>query len=1298
MDTVKMNPPMPAKCPQCGTPLPLDTLAGLCPACLLKAGAAADTISDAKQPAFQPPTVSELAAKFPQLEIIELIGKGGMGAVYKARQTQLDRYVALKILPPGIGDDPAFAERFAREAKALAKLNHPGIVTIYDFGRTDGLFYFFMEYVDGVNLRQLLHAGRVSPREALAIVPQICDALQFAHDQGIVHRDIKPENILMDRRGRVKVADFGLAKIIGGDVTETTTGQEPAGSPMLTESGKVMGTPQYMAPEQKEHPDTVDHRADIYALGVVFYQMLTGELPGKKIEPPSSKVHIDVRLDEVVLRALEKKPNLRYQQASVLKTEVETIATGPAFGTEKPRSLSSVQNVVLTVGNIIAAVLLLVLGWFAVSNSIFFNVLYFFVIFMGPLRCLPFAWNAFFGALEWGFWRDPFSPAFRKYRWQLINRWLFWILAVVIVEICLVPPQFTPAYFKGMQIAIFCGAALTMLWEMFPGKRIHLATNLAYAFGSLFILTQIAIIYWPVSRSEGVVLSAPFRGEWLVLHGGQSSLINAYQLWDNQREALAIERLVNGREQVGSRDTLASFPSWNETIFAPADGTVTEVENALEDCPVGEPDTDNPAGNHVVVDFGGGHYVMMEYFKKGSLLVAPGDRVHAGQPIGLCGNSGFAEHPQLGIQVQNQPKFLKSNLKTFPIFFTNVTCVHSGRERSHAPFSVRRNDHIISQPAADESDFIGQVLFPHGDRIQISSVERDDTHITVKGRYELLSRAEASLALYITGRHNFQLPDGSKQKMQISKGRGDFELVESNMATGSPHVSMYADGHPFATVYFGTKSEAATSDRFKLDDASPPQTAATAADPVDRIWEPNSVASIDPNTGLPVRNAQAAGSGISASNDPVSFGPAIERVINLATAGTNYLIRFTTGELRTPPVEASNSVQGIYQWGHNAQMDAAAGIVGSNVLTGFDLTAVVAPAECWDDMTPAQAVRRLDVELPASVSIMAYGNALDQAATCVFKTRDGGIGILQVTEQVSNPPGLKLRYKFLNQVPAAMHREANVTNAEWSPALLPGEKPNLQRIRDEIGTLMEQRHYEEALQRQLWYFNHSLEFGESDAIRTSFGIMHWGELGRRYPKARQAMIEIRDADARKFSQEGDYPELFSEIQSLNRELNDDKATLKLFHALHQQDRNLAAKYYFYVEDLLMQQGEYALCLNCIGDPQARFESARLGFESQTKSAARMSEITRQHPMLTPRLSTAFQPPDMGQMATNNFVGQVCKLVEILVATGHKAGAEKIRDQAVAVLDDSRLKSTVSDAEEKIRAQNASSAPGPASQQ
>ncbi len=314
------NQPMPEnrKCPECGTPLPAGALAGLCPACLLKQGAANDT-AQPDAPAFEPPSVPEIAKLFPQLDILKLLGKGGMGAVYQARQPSLDRMVALKILPAHDGTDPGFAERFNREARALARLSHPNIVAVHEFGRAGDLHYFIMEFVDGVNLRQLQLAGRLSPREALQIVPQLCDALQYAHDQGVVHRDIKPENVLMDRKGRVKIADFGLAKILDADPAKMR----------LTAEGIVMGTPHYMSPEQVEHPLDVDHRADIYSLGVVFYEMLTGELPLGRFAPPSSKVQIDVRLDDVVLRTLEKEPSRRYQHASQVKTAVETIGSTP---------------------------------------------------------------------------------------------------------------------------------------------------------------------------------------------------------------------------------------------------------------------------------------------------------------------------------------------------------------------------------------------------------------------------------------------------------------------------------------------------------------------------------------------------------------------------------------------------------------------------------------------------------------------------------------------------------------------------------------------------------------------------------------------------------------------------------------------------------------------------------------------------------------------------------------------------------------------------------------------------------
>lgn len=309
-------PQPPRACPRCGGALSPSVAQGLCPACLLREGAT-ESVAPASL-AFTPPSVDALAPHFPQLQLVGLLGRGGMGAVYKARQPALDRFVALKILPvAAAGGNPSFAERFQREARALAQLSHPNIVGVYDFGQVAGFSYFIMEFVDGTNLRELERSGRLSPREALAIVPQICEALQFAHDHGIVHRDIKPENILVDRQGRVRIADFGLAKLMRS---------EPGGV-ALTMTRHALGTPQYMAPEQVEKPEHVDHRADIYSLGVVFYEMLTGELPLGRFPAPSQRVQVDVRLDEIVLKTLEKEPSLRYQQAREVRTQVQSVAS-----------------------------------------------------------------------------------------------------------------------------------------------------------------------------------------------------------------------------------------------------------------------------------------------------------------------------------------------------------------------------------------------------------------------------------------------------------------------------------------------------------------------------------------------------------------------------------------------------------------------------------------------------------------------------------------------------------------------------------------------------------------------------------------------------------------------------------------------------------------------------------------------------------------------------------------------------------------------------------------------------------
>jgi serine/threonine protein kinase len=335
---MSLSTPSASHCPRCGSALDPAASQNPCPRCLFSAAMAPTQPGGAAQTPSEPLSPAALAPHFPQLEILECLGRGGMGVVYKARQKALNRFVALKILAPERSTDPGFAERFTAEARTLASLNHPNIVTIHDFGESGGFYHLVMEYVDGVNLRQAMTAGRFTPEQALAIVPPVCEALQYAHDHGVVHRDIKPENLLLDQQGRVKVADFGIAKLLGsataGGPGTAAADTVPADAPPAGAGGpdtlgaSAAGTPQYMAPEQRAR-GPVDHRADIYSLGVVLYELLTGETPKTSLEAPSRKIQIDVRLDEVVLRALAVAPELRFPTATEFRTRVEAL-TAPA--------------------------------------------------------------------------------------------------------------------------------------------------------------------------------------------------------------------------------------------------------------------------------------------------------------------------------------------------------------------------------------------------------------------------------------------------------------------------------------------------------------------------------------------------------------------------------------------------------------------------------------------------------------------------------------------------------------------------------------------------------------------------------------------------------------------------------------------------------------------------------------------------------------------------------------------------------------------------------------------------------
>lgn len=250
--------------------------------------------------------VSHLANDIlPNYEVLDLLGRGGMGVVYKARQTSLDRLVAIKLLPRDlIRDDIDFTERFKQEARTMAKLSHPGIVPVFDFGEAgDGQLFFVMEFIDGTDLAKLIEQrGALSIEEALRVFHRVAEALVYAHGEGVVHRDIKPANVLLKANGEVKVVDFGLAKIV------------TPGTAALTDTATSMGSHDFAAPEIFVHGGDADHRADVYSLGVMLYQMLTGTIPRGMFKMPSERVpELDERFDEVICRALEQDRKDRFQ-------------------------------------------------------------------------------------------------------------------------------------------------------------------------------------------------------------------------------------------------------------------------------------------------------------------------------------------------------------------------------------------------------------------------------------------------------------------------------------------------------------------------------------------------------------------------------------------------------------------------------------------------------------------------------------------------------------------------------------------------------------------------------------------------------------------------------------------------------------------------------------------------------------------------------------------------------------------------------------------------------------------------
>ena len=1220
--------PIANKCPQCGASLPSGALEGLCPACLLKQ-ATADTATEARNKPFEPPGVAELTRLFPQLEILSLLGKGGMGAVYKARQPDLDRFVALKILPSETG--AGSAERFNREARALARLSHPNIVAVYDFGRVEGLNYFIMEYVDGVNIRQLEQGVRISPREALQIIPQICDALQYAHDEGVVHRDIKPENVLVDRKGRVKVADFGLAKILN------------RADMRLTGEGQVMGTPHYMAPEQVERPLEVDHRADIFSLGVVLYEMLTGELPLGKFPPPSRMVRVDVRLDEVVLRSLEKKPEQRYQHASEVKSDVQTIANAPATDPKtvvmKPspsceaarKQVGAPATALMGLG-VLGLALPFVLPVRGLGNgSIVFSIFGFGNYYLHAPRLASVA-----------FWLSSFMPlahltmlvaGLRMRRLQSL------VLCRIGACLALLAFPFQPI---GVPFGIW---ALTVLnrrqvrrefGEMDSGELpngLPHFSRMAIAGAVLALLPMLAMsLRMFVGRLSNI--ANPFAGVTFLF-----SLMASIQTWC-PLGAVVLGWIALEDIRKGSRR--GAGLAWFDVLFFACDWVSRHSTNRME---WSEESAAERVGYALTADLltlafcaGVAYWINTREQKRlrsGERIAQRWSSVGVWLARGLaCGALGvtlMAVGRQIVLEMAKVPSQI--NLDAFIAHTHENSSGAAENSRFVIPLD---GGQARLEAVSDLSESTPECWRPDGVPL-CSPVAKSQ-----KGLSPVTKPRDLVLTL--------DLPISTKTDV-TSAAITHKKNIEPGLLDGMPYL-------PFELWVAGKPVEMSSS-------ASRGEREFVA------FHAPANASTLDFRVGEPVGDWQEA-----------------------------FISWEWNGKIPSHPERSFQCS------GQKAQVSL--GQVWQTIGKGS------CEATWFSRLFPAQWVGRLLAVDDKGVVHAPAGNMFNRtiledtsgtegmrANTVTFE----GLELSRIREfrfqvrpcqwVVMNNISLRNGVRTDTEIGELPVGTDGVPVLEsWSPPVADGAKPEPSMILNAAQQLTAAGEYEEALKRFIWYFDHALEYDSGQTgVRLSFALSYWSDLAAKYPKAKRALIRFRDRDLQLFEEgNGDFQK-FMELDALNKYLNNQDNTVALFMELRTNNAALASQCFPLIEETLVQKGQYGLCREVIGDPEAAFDRLRLSYERnkqmETQNAQRQKEQnarleatyanfpTNQFGGPRPRLPA---PP---RFADGFFVRGVSHLVEILIGTGNKPAAEKIRAEALKVLDDPKLRSSVEDAERRV---------------